>query len=173
MQYSLEELTHIFARLGATNPESWARSQHLEVINQLHRFLFLRQAWKCAYSADDDSWIELAIESFRKTPDNAFAGVGRALEELLALGAERQVIVELVRGVQALMLFHISYTLGDPDLTEDDVEEVREMGWALVETDAESNPTDREISCLHESVLETDPRDSGDTGNNPEGVNRG
>lgn len=157
LQYSLEELTSIFTRLGANDPESWARSQHRENIDQLHRYLFLRQAWKRVYGEDDDSWIEHEIEHFRNQPDKPYAGVGRAIENLLELGAERGDIVDLVRGVQASMLFSISYLLSDPDLAGDEVQEVRAMGWALVETDADSNPTGREISCLHESVLETDP----------------
>ncbi len=38
------ELTELFARLGARDPEKWARSQIKEGIPQLARFLFLRQA---------------------------------------------------------------------------------------------------------------------------------
>jgi len=55
------------------------------------------------------------------------------------------------------MLGGICYLLGDPGLADDEVEEIRELGWALVETDAEGYPTDREISGLDESVLGTDP----------------
>jgi hypothetical protein len=40
----LQELTELFARLGAPRPESWARSQLEEGIPQLARFVFLRQA---------------------------------------------------------------------------------------------------------------------------------
>ena len=55
MQYSLDELKDIFTRLGADDPQGWARSQHEESINQLHRFVFLRQAWKGMCSENDDS----------------------------------------------------------------------------------------------------------------------
>ncbi|MET7672626.1 hypothetical protein [Micromonospora luteifusca] len=40
---------------------------------------------------------------------------------------------------------------GDPNARESD------PGWHLVETDADCNPTGREIGGLHESLLETDP----------------
>ena len=156
-RYSLDELTDIFTRLGADDPDIWAKSQHEEGINQLHRFLFLRQAWKCVSGERNDSWIDRQIAHFRKRPDEPYAGVGRALERLLALGADRRDLVDLVRGTQAETLFNFSYLLSDPDLLNDEVEEVREMGWTLVEADPEGNPTGRGIGFLHESVLEMDP----------------
>jgi hypothetical protein len=121
------------------------------------RRTILRQAWRCAYSEDDDSWIEREIERYRRQPDGPYAGIGRALERLLALGADRRDLVELARGAQATMLFGVAYLLNDPGLSGDEVEEVRNLGWALVETDEDWTSTDREIGCLHESVLETDP----------------
>lgn len=156
-RYSLDELKDIFTRLGADDPEIWAKSQHEEGINQLHRFLFLRQAWKCVCGEDDDSWIDRQIAHFHRRPDEPYAGAGRALERLLALGADRRDIVDLVRGTQAEALFNFSYLLSDPDLHDEKVEEVREMGWALVEADQDGNPTGRGIGQLHESVLEMDP----------------
>ena len=156
-RYSLDELKEIFTRLGANDPQAWARSQHEEGINQLHRFLFLRQAWKYVYGENDDSWIDRQIAHFHRRPDEPYAGVGRALERLLALGADRRDLVDLVRGTQAEALFSFSYLLSDPNLLDDEVEEVREMGWALVEADQEGNPTGRGIGLLHESMLEMDP----------------
>ena len=153
MQYSLDELKDIFTRLGADDPQAWARSQHEEGINQLHRFVFLRQAWKGVCSENDDSWIDRQIAAFHRWPDGPYAGVGRALERLLALGADRRDLVDLVRGTQVEALAGFSYLLSDPDLSH----EVREMGWALVETDEAWNPTDRGIGGLHESVLSLDP----------------
>ena len=41
-----KELTEIFRKLGAEDPEDWARSQIREGIPQLARFLFLREAWR-------------------------------------------------------------------------------------------------------------------------------
>ena len=40
----LDELTRLFARLGAPDPQGWASSQPNEGILQLARYLFLRQA---------------------------------------------------------------------------------------------------------------------------------
>jgi hypothetical protein len=51
----IEGLTVMFQRLGAENPEAWAQSQHREGINQLHRFLFLRQAWSRIIPEEEDS----------------------------------------------------------------------------------------------------------------------
>jgi hypothetical protein len=39
-------LTALFEKLGAADPDGWARSQLEEDIPQLARFLFLRQAWR-------------------------------------------------------------------------------------------------------------------------------
>jgi hypothetical protein len=41
---TIKELTVPSRRLGAPDPEGWARSQLTEGITQLHRYLFLRQA---------------------------------------------------------------------------------------------------------------------------------
>jgi len=56
--------------------------------------------------------------------------------------------------MQAQLLFHICYLLDDPSIDE---RELADVGWALVETNADLEPTDRVIGGLHESVLETDP----------------
>ncbi len=51
------ELADLFARLGAREPDAWARSQINENIPQLARFLFLRQAWKLVGPEEDRPWI--------------------------------------------------------------------------------------------------------------------
>mgnify|MGYP001074943207 CR=1 FL=1 len=83
MSKSYEELLAIFRKLGADDPESWARSESEEGIPQLARFVFLRQAWRnCVIDDGDLGWIEgqtIAIE-YRWTE-------GRA-ERLPALVAE-------------------------------------------------------------------------------------
>lgn len=149
-----DQLADLFARLGAPDPQSWASSQIHEGINQLHRFLFLRQAWDLVIQADDSSWIERAIDAARKDPDSPFAGIGGALGRLLKTGASRDDLVDLVRGMQVQLLFDFCYLLDDPCLTEP---ELADVGWALVETDSEFKPTGKTIGGLHESVLETDP----------------
>jgi len=41
-----KELAALFQKLGARDPDHWARSQVEEGVPQLARFLFLRQAWR-------------------------------------------------------------------------------------------------------------------------------
>jgi hypothetical protein len=116
--------------------------------------VFLRQAWRGVVSEDDRSWITKAVKAAEADPDAPFTGAGLALSRLLNLGADQDDLVDVVRGMQAQLLFHICYLLDDPSIDE---RELSEVGWALVETDADLEPTDRAIGGLHESVLETDP----------------
>lgn len=151
------ELTEVFRALGARDPEQWARSQLQEGIPQLHRFLFLRQAWEQVVDENDDSWIDSFIEAARKNPEAPFSGQGLAIERMLALGVSRSDIVELVRNSQAEMIFSLCYLIEDPLFDEEVENRVGMVGWALVTTDDEFEPTGQTIGGLHESVLETDP----------------
>jgi hypothetical protein len=150
----VQQLAALFRRLGARNPEAWAESQVGEGINQLHRYLFLRQAWSRVIAEDDQSWIDRAIVDSKKDPDAPYAAVGHSLSRLLAGGASRGDLADLVRGMQALLLFHICYLLDDSSLEEP---ELANVGWSLVETDEDLEPTGKTIGGLHESVLDTDP----------------
>lgn len=151
------ELTEVFRALGAREPEQWASSQLQEGIPQLHRFLFLRQAWAQVVDENDDSWIDRVIEAARKTPEAPFSGQGHAIERMLTLGVPRSDIVELVRNAQAEMIFGFCYLLEDPSFDADVEDRVGSVGWALVATDDDCEPTRETIGGLHESVLETDP----------------
>jgi len=148
-----KKLTALFEKLGARDPEGWARSQFEEGIPQLARFLFLRQAWRAVVSEGDSGWIAGAIASAEARPGDPYAGVGHALRSLRARGATNEELTDLVRGMQAELLFQICYLLEDPGELEPDVEDVT---WSLVETDEEGNVLD-DIRGLHESVLEMDP----------------
>jgi hypothetical protein len=148
-----KKLTALFEKLGARDPEGWARSQLEEGIPQLARFLFLRQAWRTVVSEGDSGWIAGAIASAEARPGDPYAGVGHALRSLRARGATNEELTDLVRGMQAELLFQICYLLEDPGELEPDVEDVT---WSLVETDEEGNVLD-DIRGLHESVLEMDP----------------
>jgi hypothetical protein len=148
------QLRDLFSQLGAKDPEGWARSQTQEGINQLYRFLFLRQAWSNVISEVDHSWMDAAIAVAKAHPDAPHSGIGGALGRLIKAGAARDDLSDLVRGMQAQLLFNLCYLLEDPSLLEP---ELAEVGWALVETDRESAPTNTTIGGLHESVLETDP----------------
>lgn len=154
MARTTEELTEQFRRLGAPQPEGWASSQAREGISQLHRYLFLRQAWSKIVGDDDISWIDREIAQAERRPDAPYAGVGRALKRLRANGAEPDELTEVVRGMQASLLFSFCYLLEDPEFGE---EELQDIGWRLVETDSNGDPTGEPICSLHESVLETDP----------------
>lgn len=53
----LAELTGLFRKLGANNSEEWAASQVNERVNQLGRFLFLKQAWTKIIDENDHSCV--------------------------------------------------------------------------------------------------------------------
>lgn len=147
------ELMAVFRRLGARDPEGWARSQIAEGINQLARYLFLRQAWGLVVDESDADWIERHIKRAEAKPREPYAGVGLALKALRARGAEGDEILDLVRGVQAELLFDLCYLL---DEGGDHEAEALGVEWGLVEIDQEGRPRER-IDGLHESVLGTDP----------------
>lgn len=149
----LERLTEIFRSLGANEPEAWAFSQTDEGINQLGRFLFLRQAWKRVLDDGDESWIDAQISYSQKAQDAPGAGTGKALERLLKMGCTREDITSVVRGMQYDLLFGLCDLIDDPGELE---EPVSDISWALFQVDEDENPT-APIESLHESVLELDP----------------
>jgi hypothetical protein len=143
------ELTELFRKLGAQDPEGWAHSQITEGIPQLGRFLFLREAWKLVVGPDDSSWIS----EMRKLPaDGPGGGIRPALDRLLATGAESD-LTTVVRTMQWQLLFRLCYLLNDPGDLEP---EVGDVAWRLFQLDDDENPT-VPIDGLHESVLETEP----------------
>jgi len=147
------KLAALFKKLGASDPEGWARSQIEEGIPQLARYLFLRQAWRQIVSEGDSTWIDISIDRAQGRPDEPYAGVGHALRKLRARGATNEEITDVVRGMQAELLFSLCYLLSDPGELEAEVEG---MGWALVQLDDAGGMVGA-IEGLHESVLETDP----------------
>ncbi len=149
----MDRLTSLFEKLGARNPEEWARSQTTEGIPQLARFLFLRQAWRGVVSPSDPSWIDASLQGYKTNPDAPYAPVGKAIEALQAKGATEQELTELVRGMQAELLFSLCYLVEDPGEVE---EEVSDVAWGLFLLDEDDQPV-QSIGGLHESVLETDP----------------
>ncbi len=150
---SLPELSELFKRLGANGPEEWAKSQINEGIPQLHRYLFLRECWRLIRSDDESGWIDKEISAAKVDPDAPYAGIGASLERLIAAGANREDINQIVRGMQAELLANICYMLDDNGLVEP---EIRGVGWGLFQTTEEGDPVES-ISGLHESVLVTDP----------------
>ena len=150
---AIAALTEIFRRVGARDPESWARSELQEGIPQLARFLFLRAAWRLVVSEEDPSWISHQIAQSERRPDDPFSGGGAALKALQARGATDDELTDLVRAAQAEILFGLCHLLDDPGELEEEVEHV---AWSLFTTDDEGHPIEW-IGGLHESVLETDP----------------
>jgi len=149
----LNELSALFRRLGASEPESWARSQLEEGIPQLHRYLWLRQAWRLVVAEEDTGWMDAQIKHAAARPADPYAGVGLALRRCLDQGVDRQLLNDIVRGVQVEMMAGLAYLLEDPDFAEP---ELRDLGWGLFATDAGGQPVGP-IWGLHESVLELDP----------------
>lgn len=147
------ELAELFGRLGAPDPEGWARSQVREGIPQLARFLFLRQAWRSIVDEDDTGWIDAHVRGSATRPDEPYAGVGHALTALRRRGATDGELTDLVRGMQAELLFSLCQLLQDPGDLEPEVDNVV---WALTQIDARGNVLGV-IDGLQESVLETDP----------------
>lgn len=151
---SKDELTALFRRLGAREPESWAASQIDEGIPQLHRFLFLRQCWARIEERANPASIDAVVEAAEREPSLPFAGAGLVLKRCLEAGVDRADLVELLRAVQAEFLFEVCYLLEDPSLYEPELDDV---GWCVVSTDENFEPTRRSVGGLYESVLDMDP----------------
>jgi hypothetical protein len=154
---NLEELTALFRKLGAEDPEGWARSQIRENIPQLARFLFLRQAWKLVIDENGRDWI-----SDRRQIDTHDPGgdISPAIERILAAGADESDLTRVVRIMQWEILFGLCYLLDDPVYLRDDrgviEKEAGDILWSLFQVDDNGYPV-TEIGGLHESVLETEP----------------
>ena len=148
-----KKLAALFQRLGASHPDGWARSQLEEGFPQLARFLFLRQAWRAVVDEADPTWITAAVARAESEPEEPYAGVGHALRRLRGRGATDEELTDLVRGMQAELLFQFCYLLEDPGDLEP---EVADISWCLVQTDADGKVI-ANVTGLHESVLETDP----------------
>lgn len=147
------KLAAIFRAAGARDPEGWARSQVHEGIPQLHRFLFLRQAWQRLVSDRATGWIDRLIAQAQRSPEAPFAGAGHVLASLRSKGASDQELTELVRCTQAELLVGFAYLLEDPSI---DDPALSDIGWGLFALNEQGDPT-APITGLHESVLDTDP----------------
>jgi hypothetical protein len=160
----LQRLTDVFRKLGASDPEQWAKSEIREDIPELARFLFLRGAWRSVVPDGDTDWIEAKRQPSRD-PAAPLAGIAPALERLLAKGIDPNDLTDVVRVMQYGVLFDLCYLLDDPYPAFEGIEglkdlapELERIGWGLFEVDDEDEEgVGRQISGLHESVLETDP----------------
>ena len=93
----LQRLTEVFRRIGARDPESWARSQLAEGIPQLAVFCFAKSLWDGVIPEGDAGWIDHEIAWARSRPRDPCTQSGAALEEMLAKGVSREAITYLVR----------------------------------------------------------------------------
>lgn len=152
----IEALAQRFREWGVDDPESWARSQVEEGINQYARLVFLRGAWEAVVAEGDRGWIDRQVAASKAHPDEPGAGAGHALGRLLASGAKPGDLLELVRAAQWETLSRVVLQLSDPGVVTYPSPEVPRVAWALFEIDEEGKPL-QEIANLHESVLETDP----------------
>src|SRR5215211_4446489 len=150
----IAQLTKLFQKLGAEDPESWARSEIMENIPQLARFLFLRAAWKNVVPEDDPKWIDAEIENSERQPNDPCSGTGKALQKILSLGANREDIVDIVRSMQYQTLFGLCYLI---DVLDEDIPEIGEFGWVLHEIDKDGKLTGRIVQGMYESALSMDP----------------
>jgi len=150
---NIEQLSELFAKLGAKEPEQWSRSEIEENIPQRARFLFLRQAWNLVVKSADDVWISEAQEQVIARPLAAGAAIGPALARLLGQGANSSDITTVVRVMQWRLLAGLCYLLEDPGELEP---EVQEISWGLFQIDDAGRPI-AAMRGLHESVLETEP----------------
>lgn len=157
-EQEIQQLAEHFRSLGAFDPEGWARSQIQEGIPQYARFVFLRQAWKSVVEVGDTAWINQQIQESEQHPHDPGAGIGPALTRLLATGASREDITEVVRVMQRSILAGLIYQLADPGIVEYPSEEMPRVNWTLFEVDEDGQPL-HPIDGLHESVLDTDPTD--------------
>ena len=144
------ELTDIFRKVGARNPDLWASSQAQEKIPQLARFLFLRQAWKLVIPDRDVTWLSERSKDNVKDPGGE---IGEALKRLLASGATESDLTTVVRVMQWRLFSALCQLMDDPGELEDIVKDV---AWHLFQVDEDDQPI-AVMSGLHESVLETEP----------------
>ena len=151
---TLEELTDIFRRLGANNPERWAGSQIREQIPQLGRFLVLRAMWDCVTRAGTTDRIDYGLKHGRDAPHI------RALQAMLKAGVSKEAITSLARFKQAELLQEFCYLLEDySSVPQNSIPKTGKeyVRWSLREIDADGKPMERPIDGLHESFWSLDP----------------
>lgn len=128
------ELTALFRKLGARDPEGWARSQINENIPQLARFLFLKQAWKLVVRDNDSSWIS---EMHQFDSNKPGGDAGPAIARLLAAGGRKDDLTKIVRVMQWRLLSGLWQLLDDPGNIDS---EAGDIAWRLFQVDESDHP---------------------------------
>lgn len=147
----LKQLTELFRKYGAADPESWASSQINEGIPQLAIFCFAKAAWEGVVSESDVAWIDHEIEWSARHRNAPCSQAGEALMQMLAKGVSREIITDLVRVMQYSTLFHVCSLLDGACETGLPVN-----NWSLFQVDDNDKP----LACIHgvhENVLGLDP----------------
>jgi len=98
-------LAALFEKLGARDPDGWARSQLQEQVAQLARFLFLRQAWRAIVDEGDSAWIEV-------DPIVQIAGaIAFARNRRVPTTSGRRTLVVVASALLAVASIFVSYPL--------------------------------------------------------------
>lgn len=134
-----EPLRAQFSALGVTDPLDLIKSELMEDIPQLARFVLLRSLWHGAING----WGEPG--SLDQLP---------SAQRLLAAGADQKDLVCLVRAVAYEAVFA---TLDELDTGGDVNASGVEAGWVVMESGEDGSPTGRALSGLHEDLLTMDP----------------
>jgi hypothetical protein len=95
---------------------------------------FLAQIWAEAINEPlSGQWIDDAIATSERRPDDPFADTGRVLERLLAAGADARDLSLLARAARYAAAHRVLYMVGDPGVGGD------------------------ELTMMHEELLGADP----------------
>ncbi|WP_234440371.1 hypothetical protein [Streptomyces rimosus] len=127
-----------FGALGVTDSADLIKSEVLEDLPQLARYVLLRSLWRDAI----DGWS--APGSLEQLP---------AAQRLLAAGADREDLGRVARAVAYEAVF---VTLDALDAGCDMDTPGVDVGWVVMESGEDGSPTGRALSGLHEDLLTMD-----------------
>ncbi|MZE41694.1 hypothetical protein GTY49_01550 [Streptomyces sp. SID5477] len=122
-----------------TDPVDLIKSEVVEGLSQLTRFVLLRSLWHGAI----DGWVD-----FGSLDQLA------AAQHLLAAGSDREDLVRLARAVACEAVFA---TLDELYVGGDVKVSGVEADWAVMESGEDGFPTGRTLPGLHEDLLAMDP----------------
>ena len=153
----LKALAEAFRKLGFSDDQSRSSAEYQisSGAPELARVSFLKAAWIGVVSEENDSWIDRCLADYTRDPEGVGSGAGRALQRLLALGASRMDLTDLVRSMQFETLFEVCSVVDNcGDVYNDPLSPKAHWHLRLGE---ECPPKHEDVGGLHESVLETDP----------------
>src|SRR5689334_12456879 len=102
------ELLELCREFGLRDAEALVRSELEEDIPQVARYTFLKGAWAGIVADGDLSWIEKEEGMNPPGSKRPYAGIAAALRKLKAEGADMHAVAEVVRGMQAKLLFRLA-----------------------------------------------------------------